>query len=94
MKPPTLPKPRPENPLYPTHHKPWDLEPHYSRHVGGMTEFDLHEKSDIAAQLAWRDQRIAELESQLQEAEMCCGHGAPEPHPDFESPVNWDRGKL
>lgn len=68
-------KTRPESELYPKHHKAWDLEPYYSRHIGGMTEFQLHDKSDIAEQLAWRDQRIAVLESQLQEAEMCCGHG-------------------
>jgi hypothetical protein len=41
---------------------PWDLEPHYSRHVSAMTGEGLHEKSDIAIQLAWRDKRIAELE--------------------------------
>lgn len=34
----------------------------YAEHVWAMTEEDLHDKSDIAAQLAWRDKRIAELE--------------------------------
>lgn len=49
--------------LYPDH-RPWDLEPHYCNHVGGMTEFRLHRKHDIALQLAWRDKRIAELEEE------------------------------
>lgn len=35
---------------------------HYSRHVSAMTAEDLHSKSAIAAELAWRDARIAELE--------------------------------
>jgi hypothetical protein len=37
------------------------LEPHYSRHVGAMTTEGLHAKSDIAAELAYRDARIAQL---------------------------------
>lgn len=36
---------------------------HYSRHISAMTREGLHSKSDIAAELAWRDARIAELES-------------------------------
>ena len=28
---------------------------HYERHVSAMTSEGLHEKSDIAAELAWRD---------------------------------------
>src|SRR5690242_6906128 len=40
------------------------LEPYYSRHVSAMTTEKLHGKSDIAAELAWRDQRIAQLETQ------------------------------
>lgn len=38
------------------------LEPHYSRHVSAMTTEHLRAKSDIAAELAFRDKRIAELE--------------------------------
>lgn len=38
---------------------------HYSRHVSAMTGEDLHAKSDIAAELAWRDMRIADLEAAL-----------------------------
>lgn len=45
--------------------KPWELEPHYSRHVSAMTAEALHSKADIAAQLAWRDKTIAELRSEL-----------------------------
>lgn len=33
----------------------------YTRHVQAMTVEGLHEKCDIAAELAWRDQRIAIL---------------------------------
>ncbi len=36
---------------------------HYSRHISAMTREGLHSKSDIAAELAWRDARIAELEN-------------------------------
>jgi hypothetical protein len=61
-------KSRPESALYPKHHKAWDLEPYYCQHISGMTEFELHDKSDIAEQLAWRDKRIAELQSELDDA--------------------------
>ena len=37
----------------------------YIRHVEAMTAEGLHEKSAIAAELAHRDSRIAELESRL-----------------------------
>ena len=40
---------------------PFNLEPHYSRHVSAMTTESLHEKSDIAAELAFRDAQIDEL---------------------------------
>jgi hypothetical protein len=52
-------------PTYPLNLKPWELEPHYSRHVAAMTEEGLHDKAAIAEQLAWRDKRIAELETKL-----------------------------
>ena len=42
---------------------PSTLEPHYSAHVCAMTAEALHAKSAIAAELAWRDKRIAELEA-------------------------------
>ncbi|WP_438455367.1 hypothetical protein [Vreelandella venusta] len=35
---------------------------HYWRHANAMTAEGLHSKSDIAAELAYRDARIAELE--------------------------------
>lgn len=38
------------------------LEPHHSKHVSAMTTEALHSKADIAAELAARDARIAELE--------------------------------
>lgn len=37
------------------------LEPHYSRHVSAMTSEGLHAKSDIAAELAFRDLEIDRL---------------------------------
>lgn len=37
---------------------------HYCRHVSAMTREQLHSKSDIAAELGWRDMQIAELKSQ------------------------------
>ena len=37
----------------------------YCDHIGAMTREGLHSKSDIAAELAWRDQRIAELEQNV-----------------------------
>ncbi len=51
--------------LYPRCFHPWDLEPHYSKHVSAMTTENLHHKADIAEQLAWRDKRILDLESEL-----------------------------
>lgn len=41
---------------------------YYSRHVSAMTTEGLHSKSDIAAELAWRDMRIAELERKIEDA--------------------------
>lgn len=58
------PKPRPEKRCeYPDDMNPWNLEPHYSRHVAAMTSEGLHSKAEIAMQLAWRDQTIARLEA-------------------------------
>ena len=42
-------------------HDPIELEPYYTRHVQAMTAERLHEKGDIAVQLAYRDVRIARL---------------------------------
>lgn len=44
---------------------PRTVEPYYSRHVEAMTAEGLHAKSDIAAQLAWRDAEIARLTAEL-----------------------------
>lgn len=43
--------------LYPEQ-DPESLEPFYTRHLQAMTAEGLHEKSDIAAQLAVRDQQL------------------------------------
>jgi len=61
---------------------PQELEPHYSKHVDAMTNEQLHAKSDIAIQLAWRDKRINGLMAEnatLQESvrslfEKVCRH--------------------
>ena len=45
---------------------------HYSRHLSAMTGEGLHDKSDIAAELAYRDARIAQLEAD------CAAHKAAE----------------
>lgn len=42
-----------------------NLGHHYIRHVVAMTVEGLHSKSDIAAELAYRDERIADLERWL-----------------------------
>lgn len=41
----------------------------YTDHVSAMTREGLHAKSDIAAELAYRDQRIATLEAEKAERE-------------------------
>lgn len=38
---------------------------HYIRHVDHMTREGLHSKSDIAAELGWRDMQIAALQQKL-----------------------------
>lgn len=48
--------------------EPATLEPHYSEHVNALTAEKLHEKSAIAAELAYRDKRIADLEAAIQSA--------------------------
>lgn len=38
---------------------------HYCRHISAMTREKLNSKSDIAAELGWRDMQIANLQQQL-----------------------------
>ena len=40
---------------------------YYCRHVSAMTEEGLHAKSDIAAELAWRDMEIDRLRGLIRE---------------------------
>lgn len=40
---------------------------YYTRHIEAMTKEGLHDKSAIAAELAWRDMQIDELKSELQD---------------------------
>ena len=44
---------------------PEDFADLYTKHVSAMTEENLTKKSDIAAQLAWRDARIEALQKML-----------------------------
>lgn len=46
---------------------------YYSKHISAMTEEGLHNKSDIAAELAYRDFLIDELKKELHivETRMC-----------------------
>jgi hypothetical protein len=48
----------------------------YTDHVSAMTREGLHAKSDIAAELAYRDQRIAALEAKLAEYELAASRDA------------------
>ena len=43
---------------------------HYMRHVAAMTAEGLHSKSDIAAELAYRDIEIERLKTVIQQAEV------------------------
>ena len=38
-----------------------DLGEHYTRHVEAMTKEELHSKSEIAAELAWRDKLLIKM---------------------------------
>lgn len=46
-----------------------ELMPHYLRHVSAMTTEGLHAKSAIAAELAWRDAKVAALQARIAELE-------------------------
>lgn len=46
------------------------LGSYYMRHVCAMTAEDLHSKSDIAAELAWRDALIDEMLAALEWSQM------------------------
>jgi hypothetical protein len=72
-------------PVYPNL-KPWDLEPHYTKHVGAMTEEGLHSKSAIAEQLAWRDKTIERLKrsDRLSAVALCLGCRKPFTSPDHD----------
>lgn len=46
------------------------LRDHYTKHLSAMTGEGLHSKADIAAELAYRDARIEELETAGSEVTM------------------------
>lgn len=51
---------------------PMALGDHYPRHVQAMTAEQLHDKSAIAAELAWRDQRLEAI-SRIVRRALACG---------------------
>ena len=67
---------------------PMALEPYFSQHMAAMTAEGLHSKAAIAAELAFRDARIAALEAyaksleetgdSLYTAAGCFGYGVNE----------------
>ena len=73
------------SPIYPRH-RLHTLEPYYSQHVAAMTEIPgkqegLHSKSDIAEQLAWRDQKIARLQDEI----GCLAYGVVTPNAKLDA---------
>lgn len=50
------------------HFQPRGLEPHFSQHMDAMTEEGLHEKGDIACELAWRDKEDESAERSFSSA--------------------------
>lgn len=52
--------------------EPMDLGEHYPRHVQAMTAEQLHDKCAIAAELAWRDQRLEAI-SRIVRRAIACG---------------------
>jgi hypothetical protein len=55
----------PTEKLYDHAHNLHTLEPYYSLHVSAMTTEALHSKSDIAAELAWRDRQLEDKQLAL-----------------------------
>jgi len=47
--------------LYRNHPGAYNMKTYYERHVMAMTAEALHDKGDIAAELAWRDMKIQSL---------------------------------
>lgn len=70
---------------------------HYSRHVSAMTGEGLHDKSDIAAELAFRDWQIAHLKAQQERADLlaqklrelgCCPECLEIPQHEIDEPYS------
>lgn len=51
--------------LYDKDRCPMELQPYFGRHMCAMTAEDLHDKSDIAIELAYRDKIIDELKARV-----------------------------
>lgn len=66
------------------------LGEHYLRHVSAMTGEGLHAKSDIAAELAWRDAEIERLRKTLDEI-ATYWNGSHRPAETLDA-AEWTRG--
>lgn len=51
-----------------------ELGKHYTKHVQAMTREGLHAKSDIAAELAWRDAEIDRLRTEVEALKVRSGY--------------------
>lgn len=49
-----------------------DLGEYYTKHISAMTDEGLHSKSDIAAELAFRDAEIDRLKKELSQECIYC----------------------
>jgi hypothetical protein len=75
------------------------LGQHYLDHLWALTFENLHAKSEIAAQLAWRDQVIAEKQAQIDRLmlEYCPDEMTPEQMAEWarhQKPVSDSQKKL
>ncbi len=55
--------------IYPKNLLPWELEPHFYKHMLAMTAENLNNKAEIAQQLAYRDKQIEQLRSRVKDLE-------------------------
>ena len=74
-----------------------EIMAHYAKHVQAMTAEGLHEKSDIAAELAWRDAQLESFNAQLAELRdlnMKSTTGADAAHVRLLAEVNMQRLRI
>ncbi len=56
----------------------FELEPHYSKHVNALTKENLLGKSSIPAELAYRDWKLAESQSLINDLQKLLASTDPE----------------